>query len=75
MTIETRYNIGDEVWVKWEGWIYRTKIDGITIDTFYKNDDKILKTSIRYDMEIPGVYLSYRERAVFPTKEELLKSL
>lgn len=75
MIIETKYNIGDDVWVKWKGEIYHTKIDGITIDTFYKNDNKIIKTSIRYDMVIPEVYLSYSERAVFPTKEELLKSL
>ena len=75
MTIETKYNIGDEVWVKWKGEIYRTKIDAITVETFCRMDDEAIKTNIRYDMIVPDAYLSYREYAVFPTKEELIKSL
>lgn len=74
MKIETKFNVGDEVWVRWEGGIYHTKVEAITVEIFCGKDGEIIK-SIRYDMIVPDAYLSYKEHALFPTKEELLKSL
>lgn len=51
MTIETKYNIGDEVWVKVQGNPTALKVE---------NDD---------------MNVALDEKYLFPTKEELLKSL
>lgn len=65
MTIETRYNIGDEVW-----FMYRNKVfSGRVIGIFLRPN------SISYKIVsiIRGMWFS--EPNLFPTKEELLKSL
>jgi hypothetical protein len=73
MTIETKYNIGDEVWVCdtdkhiYVGTISKVRIylleDGIYIDCLV-------------DFNAPIVWNCWiSEKAVFPTKEELLKNL
>ena len=66
MTIETKYNIGDEVWHRFVGNDIKTTVRNIKID--YKG--------------IPTYYcdfflsvVAFREADLFPTKEELLKSL
>lgn len=64
MTIETKYNIGDEVWVM-----------------SYSNHpycDRIVSISIESDLSIMYNFsslFSREENELFPTKEELLKSL
>lgn len=67
MTIETKYNIGDEVWYK--------GLKGIVHDRI---------SYIRIDIDCVGeIYINYEfwddvikeEDKLFPTKEELLKSL
>ena len=73
MTIETRYNIGDRVW-----FMHDNKVKN---EIIIKIDAVILK-----DMNCTGVHKSityslfnysrcYAEDKLFPTKEELLKSL
>ena len=85
MTIETKYNIGQEAWVIYaKNGVFgclqcrisdietkttekRTRITyGLTVPQ--ENCDDI----IRCEFEIPD---RFEERFVFPTKEELLKSL
>lgn len=66
MTIETKYNIGDEVWYCLRGKIYHNVIDGITIDIVNG------QVWIHYSWE--GKF-PMKECVLFPTKEELLKSL
>ena len=66
MTIETKYNIGDEVWGIWENKPTMFKIKKIII---VKDD---IKTQIQY-VSTGNIYLFQDE--IFPTKEELLKSL
>jgi hypothetical protein len=64
MTIETKYNIGDEVWVM----SYNNHI----------HCDKIVSISIKSDLSIMynfSCLFSREESKIFPTKEELLKSL
>jgi hypothetical protein len=70
MNIETKYNIGDEVWG-----IPNGEPMQITIARIYV---KVHRNFIRISYEFDNTEdRTYRlpESAVFPTKEELLKSL
>lgn len=72
MTIETRYNIGDEVWGMPNGGPVK-----LTIARIYIKIHKY-KLSISYEFDdIDGDDRTYRlqENWIFPTKEELIKSL
>ena len=72
MTIETKYNIGDEVWGEWYMEIAMFKVKGICIIV------EGIKTSILYDLIDTQDYTneaSMTEEYLFPTKEELLKRL
>lgn len=73
MTIETKYNIGDEVWFMHDNKVKTAII--ITIGVFVEIDmnSQYVSNSIQY-----GLYNfnhPYIENQLFPTKEELLKSL
>ena len=67
MTIETKYNIGDEMWFIWENKVQHSCIT------------HVLKTSIKNFYEFDIIYNKHHvmmaESDIFPTKEELLKSL
>lgn len=68
MTIETKYNIGDEVWFLFDGKPLNGKIARISeytikIIVIFKDGKEYL-----FSRDIKGFEL-------FPTKEELLKSL
>lgn len=72
MTIETKYNIGDAVWGEWYMEITKFKVKGISIIV------EGIKLSILYDLVDTQDYTneaSMVEEYLFPTKEELLKSL
>jgi hypothetical protein len=72
MNIITKYNIGDVVWGEWYMEITRFKVTGVGIIV----EGNI--TSILYDLEDTQDYTndaSMTEEYLFPTKEELLKSL
>lgn len=71
MTIETKYNIGDEVWcANIFGEPFQLKIYGIAIEILGK------RTFISYYVGLNEVSSTLkREDLLFPTKEELLKSL
>lgn len=70
MKIETKYNIGDEVWaLDFFGEPHKGEI--LSISTFSNYKDKKLDY-ISYYIHPIG---SRRECELFPTKEELLKSL
>lgn len=68
MTIETKYNIGDEVWF-YSGTVLKGKIGSIDITM---TENHLL---IRYDIITPIALYFLPEKDLFPTKEELLKSL
>lgn len=61
MKIETKYSIGDEVWVYCDGRPKKIKIDYINV--YINSETKLIKYS--------GFYEDY----LFPTKEKLLESL
>lgn len=75
MTIETKYNIGDEIWVKDEGEdsILNGRVVNILIDCNYGHH---ITTIYVVSFEIMRFkLLRFLEWQLFPTKEELLKSL
>lgn len=71
MTIETKYNIGDEVWVEW----FTTPTKMIVESLLFVKDTEIEK--IMYFVVNPAdrsEFCDAVEPELFPTKEELLKS-
>lgn len=65
MTIETKYNIGDEVWWKIGSKIYYGRICCVVIwGDIYS-----------YQVEFEKCLYNLFETSLFPTYEELLKSL
>lgn len=82
MTIETKFNIGDKVWVMNKNNVCSTHIYGIRVDcepensgfTYYSLEAKPLRKQVRYTLgyACDGFY---DESELFPSKEELLKSL
>lgn len=70
MTIETRFNIGDEVWtLNSLCEPIPAKVFGIMVEV------RRNRTYIDYKVDNQGIIAYRRGDAVFPTKEELLKSL
>lgn len=72
MTIETKYNIGQEVWGIPNGEPVK-----ITIERIYVKVHKVRGISVSYEWDDATDDRTYRlpEYMVFPTKEKLLKSL
>lgn len=68
--IETKYDIGQEVWFKSFGYNKCATIYAINIIVFDNND-----TEIRYKLSKHGSFYDRAEFELFPTKEELLKRL
>lgn len=71
MTIETKYNIGDKVWcANIFGEPFQLKIYGIAIEILGN------RIFISYYVGLKEVSCTLKkEQLLFPTKEELLKSL
>lgn len=70
MTIETKYNIGDEVWAILGTKACKGKVLGVT---FAKVEDKLKE--FYYGVNIGLLHGTFKESQLFPTKEELLNSL
>lgn len=83
MTIETKYNIGNEVWMIRDNEVQKHEIRSITINKtptafiiYYSfadmfNLEECKDSEFSTDMGLEW----WREEKLFPTKEELLKSL
>lgn len=74
MTIETKYNIGAEVWVKPTNYIEKGIIHAIDLSARMEHGI-ITRKCVSYDVIIDNCLLTFYEHGIFPTKEELLKSL
>lgn len=70
MTIETKYNIGDEVWLNSSGYHIKGSVDEINISVLIDGSVHII-----YNIEKIGYFFERHDDELFPTKEELLKSL
>ena len=71
MIIETKYNIGDEVWVVSKGKAVKDVVDMIHI---HIGRDESITYSFR-SKRVLGLFETIEESSIFPTKEELIKSL
>ena len=70
MIIETKYNIGDEVWFMNDGEPTSERIVRIDVEQ-YERKQFVECTVVLSDV----ILTSFYEQELFPTKEELLKSL
>lgn len=70
MIIETKYNIGDEVWFQDNGQPLNREI--VIIEPHVYKDIQLIKYYLYFD---DGWLADFYEQDLFPTKEELLKSL
>ena len=70
MTIETKYNIGDEVWFMLGSKARQGKI----LEIVFKKVGHAL-IGHYYNVQVGMSHGSWNEQDLFPTKEELLKSL
>ena len=71
MKIETKYNIGDEVWFMKENKPIKRVVDFIEIIAASVTS----KSFIQYGLKMEGLIERVTESRLFLTKEELLKSL
>lgn len=71
MNIETKYDIGQEVWCLLDHSLAEGKISKISIDV----DDNGEYIAVSYFVKSVMVNGWICEKYIFPTKEELLKSL
>lgn len=76
MTIETKYNIGDEVWFMYDNKATTMTIEYIEVTCAFKSNkhgDYVREIKVTY-LDIAASH-RLSEHKLFPTKEELLKSL
>lgn len=71
MKIETKHNIGDEVWLMKENKPAKQVVDFIEIIVASATSESF----IRYGLKMEGLVKRVTENHLFPTKEELLNSL
>ena len=71
MIIETKYNIGDEVWFMKENKPAKRVVDFIEIIVASTTSKSFIRYGLKMGSEVERVVESH----LFPTKEELLKSL
>ena len=72
MDIKTKYDIGQSVFFMKDNKVETSAIRQIILDVWY-NEDKNVKERISYCLFSSSQI--YEEKDLFPTKEELLKSL
>lgn len=78
MKIETKYNIGDEVWVMKDNRPQKFEVQGISVelvDGLYKSCRHCGIDVISYELGSRMCPLVYMECSVYRTKQELLDSL
>ncbi len=77
MKIETRFNIGDEVWVRgnYGKGIVQCEIQDLRATAVFLDASPTIEYTLRYCVKGKLKLLHRLEEDVFPTKEELQKSL
>lgn len=74
MTIDTKYKIGDEVWVRYANNIEKCTIYAIDVSARMEYGI-VTRRCVSYDVKIGNLLFVIYEHGIFPTKEELLKTL
>lgn len=76
MTVETKFNIGDEVWFVDEHKAHQGKVkDNIITIKGSTQSIKYFLVQIRFNFGGCAYVREYRQEVVFKTKEELIESL
>lgn len=76
--IQTKYNIGDEVFIINDNNIYKVKILTIYIkcQTISKESDNAIKAEINYQTNCKSLgFRTFEEKQLFTTKEDLFEYL
>lgn len=71
MKIETKFNIGDKVWLMWNNKAVQSKVKEIFIGV----EQKRISEGYALEYRISEYHRALTSEELFPTKEELLKSL
>ena len=79
MTIETKYDIKEKVWVLSQNKVLQGFIEGITVNYYYGLNNTTIEECIFYlvhnEANVRISQNSFSEKKVFTSKEELIKSL
>ncbi len=77
MTIETKYNVGDEVWFVHSDSVVSDKISAIRVDSTEKSTTihYTLKTARKINGSADCFVIGRNESHLYPTKADLLNSL
>lgn len=84
MIIRTKYNLGDEVWFRYGDKIKKGEVIDLKATVVFLSPNPTITYSIRIKKEKGGFWLNrdktikvlpLYEEMLFPTKEELVKSL
>ena len=77
MIIQTKYNIGQEVWVKgnYDKNIIQCEVQDLRATSVFLDITPTIEYTLRYCVKGKLKLLHRLEEDVFPTKEELLKSI
>ena len=74
MTIETKYNIGDEVWLMYENKAITAQVIEMNVE-ISKHIMSYVSANCYCKIKCPLFTREIHDSHLFPTKEELLKSL
>ena len=74
MTIETRYDIGDEVWLMYDNMAITAQIIEMNVE-IRENYLRDVNANCYCKIKCPHFTREIHDSRIFPTKEELLKSL
>lgn len=75
MTITTKYNIGDVVWVSVYGEPVEVRILGVMYEQYPKHRERITYRILEVDIDDPFASVTVPEDNIWGSKEELLKEL
>ena len=75
MTIETKYDIGDDVWIMQRNKPVRVEVRDIEISRFQNDGMVVIRNRIVYHMVGDSANTGYHEEELYPTKEALIQSL
>lgn len=74
MTIETKYDIGDEVWLMYDNMAITAQVIEMNVE-IRVNYLSVVTANCYCKIKCPHFTREIHDSRIFPTKEELLKSL
>jgi hypothetical protein len=74
MTVETKFNIGDEVWLMYDNMAITAQVIEMNVE-IRENYLSVVNANCYCKIKSPHFTREIHDSRIFPTKEELLKSL